>query len=233
MPRSAFERWADQSLSVAHLEAGGALWLPYGWQAASLNEVSEALGSAWGEVLAVPYLSGAIARVCPELPSVCRMLTSYVVMKQGQQHRGWLKQGADLIAWLEGVCHGSAVADVARAPPPPVERAADRSLKRKASRQQSDEGLPKLPKKEEETLLESLPSEVSVGSASTGTAVERGTDTATTVAAEVPMSQFDPEVAAAEEAEEAAAALESAAEFEEMTAEGKKEEVGSVPQELD
>ena len=109
--------FADKHFSVAVLRPGGLLWIPFGWQAASLSEMP-AVGVASAEeqtviTLVLPILSSAMAATCDIFGDVENHLRTAVGEEMSAAaarcvRSGWDCVGRGLLGWMKDVIRTAA-----------------------------------------------------------------------------------------------------------------------------
>lgn len=98
-----FVAWAGENCSVARLEEGDALWIPYGFHVASLALVGVVESEDTdATTMIVPYLSATMASQCESFPDIADDLSRVAAFQLQAKDEVWTAFGQDLINWLDG-----------------------------------------------------------------------------------------------------------------------------------
>ena len=92
-----FTEWADKNCKYVDLHAGSAVWVPYGWFAASLARPSEAQHAS---VLVVPYVTKLMASGFAQWPAVADNLVRQVQELEKSGPKVWKAIGQSTVQWL-------------------------------------------------------------------------------------------------------------------------------------
>ena len=147
LTQGTLSKFADKHFSVAVLRPGGLLWIPFGWQAASLSEMPEiGLASAQEQIvttLVLPILSSQLAAGCDIFGDVENHLRTAVCdeMKAAASRGvkiGWDRVGKGLLTWMQEVLNMAAAEGAPQLRPviadnPGANSARARKMKRTAS----------------------------------------------------------------------------------------------------
>ena len=95
---SQFKTWADNSCKIVRLDIGSAMWIPYGWYAASLARPGPDDYVSW---ISQPYINKQLASQCKDWAAVS---ADQVQMTQSAMQAGspksYVEFGQTWMEWL-------------------------------------------------------------------------------------------------------------------------------------
>lgn len=92
-----FSAWASEHMKWVTLEAGSAVWIPYGWMWGQVSKVS---GQRLCSVLAIPYVTASLASRCNFFAKVSEFLQDWVSKQMEANSTTWKKYGGEFVEWL-------------------------------------------------------------------------------------------------------------------------------------
>ena len=106
IPTVTFKEHASVNVAVARLDAGDGLWVPFGWQVATLSlQQGRVVGgaAAYGSAVVMPFLCKGLAEQCASMALVAGHLKAQVDISIQDKCEPWPRVGRDLEDWLNRI----------------------------------------------------------------------------------------------------------------------------------